>query len=149
MPRGCRAAIVVALLAATAGVRAADTVTILRDRWGVPHIFTSGRDAGDRAAYANGYAQAEDRLFEMDVLRRAGTGRLAEMLGSGYLLMDEVVRRDGFTAVERGRFFRRLAARDGSPSSSAGLRPHPGPRTTPSRSRSSSSWSKGQTADRR
>jgi penicillin amidase len=112
MPRVCRAAIVLALLAATAGVQAADTVTILRDRWGVPHIFTSGRDAGDRAAYANGYAQAEDRLFEMDVLRRAGTGRLAEMLGSGYLLMDEVVRRDGFTPVERGHFFRRLAARD-------------------------------------
>ena len=112
MPRVCRAAIVLALFAATAGVQAADTVTILRDRWGVPHIFTSGRDAGDRAAYANGYAQAEDRLFEMDVLRRAGTGRLAEMLGSGYLLMDEVVRRDGFTPVERGHFFRRLAARD-------------------------------------
>jgi acyl-homoserine lactone acylase PvdQ len=62
MPRVCRAAIVLALLAATAGVQAADTVTILRDRWGVPHIFTSGRDAGDRAAYANGYAQAEDSL---------------------------------------------------------------------------------------
>ena len=112
MPRVCRAAIVFALLAATAGVQASDTVTILRDRWGVPHIFTAGRDAGDRAAYANGYAQAEDRLFEMDVLRRAGTGRLAEMLGSGYLLMDEVVRRDGFTPAERGHFFRRLAARD-------------------------------------
>jgi len=112
MARVCRAAIVLALLAATAGVQASDTVTFLRDRWGVPHIFTSGRDAGDRAAYANGYAQAEDRLFEMDVLRRAGTGRLAEMLGSGYLLMDEVVRRDGFTPAERGHFFRRLAARD-------------------------------------
>jgi penicillin G amidase len=108
----CRAVIVLALLVATAGARASDTVTILRDRWGVPHIFTSGRGAGDRAAYANGYAQAEDRLFEMDVLRRAGTGRLAEMLGSGYLLMDEVVRRDGFTPAERGHFFRRLAARD-------------------------------------
>jgi acyl-homoserine lactone acylase PvdQ len=34
------------------------------------------------------------------------------MLGSGYLLMDEVVRRDGFTPVERRHFFRRLAARD-------------------------------------
>ena len=34
----------------------------------------------------------------MDVLRRAATGRLAELLGPSYLLMDEVVRRDGFTA---------------------------------------------------
>jgi penicillin amidase len=113
MPWVRRAVIVLALVATMAGrVRASDTVTILRDRWGVPHIFTSGRDAGDRAAYANGYAQAEDRLFEMDVLRRAGSGRLADMLGSGYLLMDEVVRRDGFTAAERARFFRRLAPRD-------------------------------------
>src|SRR4029077_11420516 len=111
MARVCRAAIVLALLAATAGVQAADTVTILRDRWGVPHIFTEGRGAGERAAYANGYAQAEDRLFEMDVLRRAATGALAEMLGGDYLLMDEVARRDGYTAAERGRFFAHLSRR--------------------------------------
>src|SRR4029077_8170310 len=111
MARVCRAAIVLALLAATAGVQAADTVTILRDRWGVPHIFTSGRDAGDRAAYANGYAQAEDRLFQMDILRRAGTGRLAEMLGDTYLQMDQVVRRDGVTEKELRAIFRRLDRR--------------------------------------
>lgn len=48
----------------------------------------------------------------MDILRRAATGRLAKMLGPDYLLMDEVVRRDGFTAAEQARFFRRLTARD-------------------------------------
>lgn len=87
-------------------------MTILRDRWGVPHIFTQGRDANDRAAFANGYAQAEDRLFEMDVLRRAATGHLAENLGAGYLAMDVVARRDGYTATERARFFARLPRRD-------------------------------------
>src|SRR5215468_900874 len=103
----------VVVLAATAALaRSPDRVTILRDRWGVPHIFETGRGASDRSAYANGYAQAEDRLFEMDILRRAGTGRLTEALGPGYLLMDEVVRRDGFTAAERRRLFARLAARD-------------------------------------
>jgi penicillin G amidase len=113
MARTGRVAFLIALVAVTVGrAQSPETVTILRDRWGVPHIFTEGRGAADRAAYANGYAQAEDRLFEMDVLRRAGTGRLAETLGAGYLLMDEVVRRDGYTADERARFFRRLARRD-------------------------------------
>src|SRR5262245_19731912 len=113
MVRIGRVAILIALVAVTVGqAQPSETVTILRDRWGVPHIFTDGPGASDRAAYANGYAQAEDRLFEMDILRRAGTGRLAETLGAGYLLMDEVVRRDGFTADERARFFRRLAQRD-------------------------------------
>jgi len=102
----------VLLGAAVAAAQAPDAVTILRDRWGVPHIFTDGRGAADRAAYGNGYAQAEDRLFEMDVLRRAATGRLAEVLGPGYLLMDEVARRDGYTAAERARFFARLPKRD-------------------------------------
>ena len=97
---------------AAARAQTPDAVTILRDRWGVPHIFTEGRGADERAAYANGYAQAEDRLFEMDILRRAATGRLAEMLGADYLLMDEVVRRDGYTTEERDAFAARLAARD-------------------------------------
>src|SRR5262249_59287374 len=85
---------------------------ILRDRGGVPHIFTSGPGASERSAYANGYAQAEDRLFEMDILRRAGTGRLAETLGPSYLLMDEVVRRDGYTSAELHKLFARLSARE-------------------------------------
>src|SRR5262249_24917334 len=85
---------------------------ILRDRGGVPHIFTSGPGASERSAYANGYAQAEDRLFEMDILRRAGTGRLAETLGPSYLLMDEVVRRDGYTSAELHKLFARLSAQD-------------------------------------
>jgi penicillin amidase len=107
-------ALVALLCLGVAVVRAQspDAVTILRDRWGVPHIFTEGRGADERAAYANGYAQAEDRLFEMDILRRAATGRLAEMLGADYLLMDEVVRRDGYTTEERDAFAARLAARD-------------------------------------
>src|SRR5262245_11695744 len=89
-----------------------DAVTIQRDAWGVPHVFTHGRHALERGAYGNGYAQAEDRLFQMDILRRAATGRLAERLGPDYLLMDEVARRDGFTRDERTRLFAALRARD-------------------------------------
>jgi len=106
------AVLALVLGAAVARAQSPDVVTILRDRWGVPHIFTEGRGAGERAAYGNGYAQAEDRLFEMDILRRAATGRLAEMLGPDFLLMDEVSRRDGYTAAERLRFFAHLPKRD-------------------------------------
>jgi len=104
---------VVVLLAATAGLAAPpDAVTILRDRWGVPHIFTDGPGAAERGAYANGYAQAEDRLFQMDILRRAATGRLAALLGPDYLLMDEVARRDGLDITERRRLYAELSHPD-------------------------------------
>jgi penicillin amidase len=91
---------------------APEAVTIMRDAWGVPHVFGDVPRSLERGAYAAGYAQAQDRLFQMDILRRAATGRLAEMLGPDYLEMDRVVRRDGFTAAERERFLRRLSSRD-------------------------------------
>jgi penicillin amidase len=101
------------LVAGTAAAKATpETATILRDRWGVPHVFTHGARALERGAFADGWAQAEDRLFEMDVLRRAATGRLAAMLGPDYLPMDEVARRDGFTEEELTAFIHRLSPRD-------------------------------------
>jgi acyl-homoserine lactone acylase PvdQ len=54
-------------------------VTIYRDARDVPHIYGS-TDAA--AAFGAGYAQAEDRLFLMDVLRHYGKGTLASFLGS-------------------------------------------------------------------
>src|SRR5438034_1838928 len=112
-----RAALLIALVAAVAGrpvaaIAAPEAVTIVRDAYGVPHLFTGGAGALERGAYGNGYAQAEDRLFEMDILRRAATGRLAEMLGPDFLLMDEVVRRDGLTPKELGRQLARLSRRN-------------------------------------
>jgi penicillin amidase len=49
--------------------------TIIRDDYGVPHVFA---DTKEDLAYGAGYAMAEDRLFQADVMRRAATGRLAE-----------------------------------------------------------------------
>lgn len=101
-----------AVLAASAALAAPESVTILRDAYGVPHLFLGGPGAARRSAYANGYAQAEDRLFQMDLLRRAATGRLAERVGPDFLLMDQVVRRDAPTVEERARMFRRLRVRE-------------------------------------
>lgn len=51
---------------------------VARDRYGIAHVFA--RTIGD-AAFAQGYVMAHDRLPQMDVLRRAGAGTLAELYG--------------------------------------------------------------------
>ncbi len=53
-------------------------VELLRDRWGVPHVFAT-TDAG--AFYGLGWASAEDRAFQMYLARRIMSGRLAELIG--------------------------------------------------------------------
>jgi len=64
-------------------------VTVYRDDWGVPHIYA--QDTHD-AYFAVGYAMAQDRLFEMDMFRRAVSGRLAEVFGD-LMFQDDVVMR--------------------------------------------------------
>src|SRR3954470_9921529 len=51
--------------------------------------------------FACGYAMAQDRLFQMDYLRRKGHGRLAEILGRDGLAMDLVARTVGLNRIAR------------------------------------------------
>ena len=62
--------------------------TIIRDNYGVPHIFA---DTKEGLGFGAGYAMAQDRLWQADVLRRAATGRLAE-LGLGTIEGDIATR---------------------------------------------------------
>src|SRR3954471_4411867 len=55
-----------------------DDVTIVRDKYGVPHIYGSTR-AG--AEFGTGYATAEDRLFFLDVFRHLGRAQLSSFAG--------------------------------------------------------------------
>src|SRR5688500_20144829 len=55
-------------------------VAILRDKFGVPHVYGQTRED---TMFGAGYASAEDRLFLMDVLRHTGRGRLTELIGPG------------------------------------------------------------------
>ena len=64
-------------------------VEVRRDRWGVPHIYA--RTAHD-VFFAQGYVAAQDRLFQMEIWRRAGEGRLAEVLGTAYVTRDRLAR---------------------------------------------------------
>ena len=77
-------------------------VSITRDSYGVPSI--TGATSGD-LWWGAGYATAEDRLFELEVFRRATTGHLAEILGASYLPMDIEVRRDFYTPGELGTIY--------------------------------------------
>jgi penicillin G amidase len=60
-------------------------VEILRDRWGVPHIYA---ETQDDLFFAQGYMAARDRLFQLDLWRRQGTGKLAEVLGPEFVERD-------------------------------------------------------------
>jgi len=62
-----------------------DPVDVLRDRWGVAHIYA--RNQHD-LFFAQGYVAAQDRLFQMELWKRAGQGRLAEIMGPGALQRD-------------------------------------------------------------
>jgi penicillin amidase len=65
-------------------------VRVIRDRWGVPHIFAETLD--DLFA-AQGFVQAQDRLFQMDLWRRSVQGRLSEVLGPNFVERDAMTRR--------------------------------------------------------
>lgn len=69
------------------GLRA--PVEVIRDRWGVPHIYAhSDRDA----LFAQGFVHAQDRLWQLDFCRRMVAGRLAEILGEPALALDRWLR---------------------------------------------------------
>jgi len=57
-----------------------DEVRVVRDRFGIPHIFA--RNDHD-VYFMMGYVQAQDRFFQMDFLRRVASGTLAELFGRG------------------------------------------------------------------
>ena len=74
-------------------------VEIIRDRWGVPHIYAEfERDA----YFAQGYVHAQDRLWQMEFNRRLAAGRLSEVLGESTLDTDRLVRTLGlYRAAQR------------------------------------------------
>jgi penicillin amidase len=69
-------------------------VKVLRDQWGIAHIYA---ETQDDLFFAQGFVAAQDRLWQMDLWRRQGEGKLAEILGP--------------SAVERDRFARLIRYR--------------------------------------
>ena len=65
-------------------------VNVVRDRWGVAHIYAQSQHD---LFFAQGFVVAQDRLFQMELWKRSGQGRLAEILGSAVLPRDVNARR--------------------------------------------------------
>lgn len=86
----------------------ASRVTIVRDERDVPHIVAANeRDV----FYAQGFAEATDRLFQMELTRRYALGTLAEVLGPRALPIDEEQRAYGVREIAAAQW-RRLDSRD-------------------------------------
>jgi penicillin amidase len=71
-------------------------VEVIRDRWGVPHIYA---DSVDDLFFAQGYVTAGDRLAQMELQRRLASGRLAEVAGPAALDSDRFMRTLGLRRV--------------------------------------------------
>src|SRR3990170_3953558 len=68
-------------------------VEVLRDRWGVPHLYAKS----ERDVYmAQGYVHAQDRLWQMELNRRTANGRLSEVFGALALDTDRTALTFGF-----------------------------------------------------
>ena len=62
-----------------------ESVEILRDQWGINHIYANIQED---LFFAQGYAAAQDRLFQFELWRRQATGTVAEILGPSELARD-------------------------------------------------------------
>src|SRR5215467_1948001 len=62
-----------------------EPVNVLRDRWGVAHIYAQNEHD---LFFAQGFVVSQDRLFQMELWKRSGQGRLAEILGPSAVKRD-------------------------------------------------------------
>lgn len=75
-----------------------EAVTIVRDQFGVPHVY--GETAED-VSWGAGYALAEDRLWQMHVFRLIARGQLSQLLGPVVLETDQAIRTFTYTEEQR------------------------------------------------
>jgi len=68
-------------------------VEVLRDKWGIPHIFAEN---SHDLFFAQGYVHAQDRMWQLEFTRRVGSGRLSEILGKDAVGIDRFARVLGF-----------------------------------------------------
>ena len=81
-------------------------VRIIRDEFGVPHVYAKNVA---ELYFGYGYVTAEDRLFQIEMLRRSVQGRVAEVLGSKFVELDRVALRDGYSLDEIGMRLAKLS----------------------------------------
>ncbi len=72
------------------------SVEIIRDKWGIPHIFA---DHKYDLFFAQGFVQAQDRLWQMELNRRTANGTLSELIGDLAIETDRTSRTFGFARL--------------------------------------------------
>ncbi|WP_181806687.1 penicillin acylase family protein [Streptomyces shenzhenensis] len=82
-------------------------VTVKRDGYGIPQIYAS---TDEDLFMAQGYVQAQDRFYEMDVRRHMTAGRLSEMFGKSQVKADEFLRTLGWDRVAKQEYDTKLSA---------------------------------------
>ncbi|MBL8265289.1 penicillin acylase family protein [Steroidobacter sp.] len=65
------------------------SVEVVRDRWGIPHIYASSTHD---LFFAQGFVAAQDRMWNIELWRRNSEGKLAEVLGPKYVERDKFAR---------------------------------------------------------
>ena len=75
-------------------------VDVVRDSLGIPHVKAASTHD---AFFAQGFVHAQDRLFQMDLNRRLGLGRLAEIIGPSGVAFDKFARYLGWPRVARAQ----------------------------------------------
>jgi penicillin amidase len=73
-------------------------VEIVRDRWGVPHLYAENEHD---LFFAQGYVMASDRLFQLELMRRLATGSLSGLFGELTVSLDRFVRTIGWNRTGR------------------------------------------------
>ena len=81
-----------------------EDVKVYFDNYGIPHIYAQNEKD---AYFTLGYVHAQERLFQMEMLRRVGAGRLSEVLGKDFVAVDAFFRTLGInkTAKESAAMF--------------------------------------------
>lgn len=82
-------------------------VDVKRDSYGVPQLYA---DTPEDLFRAQGYVQAQDRFYEMDVRRHLTSGRLSEMFGAGQVETDAFLRTLGWHEVAQQEYEHQLDA---------------------------------------
>lgn len=88
-----------------------EPVEVLYDEFGVPHIYAQNETD---AYFALGYVHAQDRLFQMEMIRRAASGRLSEVLGKDLLKVDKLFRTLGIHDFARAHAQKFLSSDTGA-----------------------------------
>ncbi len=76
-------------------------VQVRFDPYGVPHIFAQN---DEDLFFAQGYITARERMFQMDMVRRAGRGELSALFGEATLQTDKLMKTVGFYRLARAEY---------------------------------------------